>query len=63
MGKNYIRQTYFRNSENCEIEFIDNIAPTKCKLYEPRFNAIEFEVIDQEIKKNIEHGSCCRGQS
>lgn len=26
--------------KNCEIEFIDNIAPTKCEWYEPRFNAI-----------------------
>lgn len=48
--------------KNCEIEFINNIAPTKCELFEPRFNAIESEVIDQD-SKFFEHGSYCRGVS
>lgn len=43
--------------KNCEIEFIDNIAPTKCEIYEPRFNAIESEVMDQEIKNLLNMGA------
>lgn len=43
--------------KNCEIEFIGNIAPTKCELYEPRFNAIESEVMDQEIKNLLNMGA------
>lgn len=43
--------------KNCEIEFIDNIAPIKCELYKPRFNAIESEVIDQEIKNLLNIGA------
>ena len=43
--------------ENCKIEFVDDIAPTKCKLYEPTFNLIESEVIDQEIKNLLKMGA------
>lgn len=43
--------------KNCDIKFINNIAPTKCELFEPRFNAIESEVIYQEIKNLLNMGA------
>jgi hypothetical protein len=58
-GKNTSDKNELQIVENCKIEFVDDIVPTKCKLYEPTctFNLVESEVIDQEIKNLLRMGA------